>query len=204
MKSELAITFFSVCLFLFGAWLSYLDGMFLPSQMVKKYPMGFPFIANGAMWGNLIFISLVLYVAGKYEREWSGIEMQVAFLVGVVASYLMFHFVYQQGKFPDALAGAKQMRLAGWVMVLYSGVAVTIIGLFYFYSHPTAADVVTVGVLLALYIVAANHVPLAWLNGWYHFPWCPDIFAEEKTPLLIMGGSGILLAGVTAIKLWLR
>lgn len=204
MSASVIMALLSVCLVLVAAFLAYLDGMLLPSHMMerRRYTLGFPFVANGAVWGNLILLSPALYIIGKYESGWSDGAMSLAFSVGMGASWAMFQFVYLQGKFPDSLAGRGRVSPAGFVMLLYSGAVVAAIGLFYLFSHPTPEDVIRVGILLALYIIVANHVPLDFLNKQYFFPWCPDIFAEEKTPLLIIIGSGALLATATAFKLW--
>ncbi len=203
METRFVMALSSVGLVLVAALLAYLDGTLFQGQMMKKYPgFSFSFIANGAMWGNLVLISLALSIIGKYRNEWSDGRLFLALVVGIYVSYALFDFVYLQGKFPDALAGGgRPISLAGWIIVLYFGAVLAAIDLFYFYSKPTTADVIAVGVLLALYIVVANHVVLNYLDSIYYFPWCPRIFVEESTPLRIIIGSGALLTAATAIKL---
>ena len=192
----------SVALVLVGAGFAYMDRMFLPSQMVERYPRGFPFIANGAMWGNLVLISLVLFVMGKYEGKWGGTETMLAFSVGMVISFAMFYFIYSRGKFPDSLAGGcRPISLAGWTQVFYFGWVLAAIFLFYFCSHATTKDVVRVGVLLAVYIIVANHVPLHYVRKWSYMPWCPRIFPGESSPLRIIICGEILVTVATIIKL---
>ncbi|MHB8860456.1 MAG: hypothetical protein ACYC48_01835 [Minisyncoccota bacterium] len=205
METRFIMALSSVGVVLVAALLAYLGGTLMPGQMMRKYPgFSFSFMANGAMWGNLILISLAMYVIGKYKGEWSDGAVSLTLVMGIIVSYALFRFVYLKGKFPDALAGGgRPISLAGWVIIFYLGAVLAATVLFYFCSRPTTDDVIVVGILLALYIVVANHVVLNFLNNRYHFPWCPRIFEEESTPLRIMIGSGALLTVATAIKLLL-
>lgn len=201
MSARLVMALSSVGLVVAAAVLSYFDGMFLPSQMMQRYPVGFPFIANGGMWGDLIFVSAALYVIGKYASAWTGPQVLMMLIAGCTMSAMMHYFVYLQGSYPDSLAGGgRPLSPAGWVHVLYFGLAMAAILLFYFCSHPAKEDVIVVGILLALHIVIANHVPLNFLNERLFFPWCPAIFEKEASSLRIVGIALALLAGVTAMK----
>ena len=206
MEIGLIMALSSVAIVLAAAVLAYFNGTLLPKQMMMMYPSGFSFsfIANGAMWGNLVLISLVLFVIGKYADEWSGKEIVAALVLGIVVSYALFHFVYLNGKFPDSLAGGgRPISPAGWLMMAYGGVVIAIIILFYFHSNATQMDITVIGILLILYILVANHVVLSWLDSLYSFPWCPAIFTEESTPLWFIIGGDILVAVATAVKLLL-
>ena len=203
MTFGLVLGFLSICVVFIEAILTYADGMFLPSQMVRRYPVGFPFIANGGMWGDLLLLSPALCLIGRYAADWSGWEIVLALTVGMVVSFLMHDLVYLRGKFPDSLAGGgRPISKAGWVHVFYFGAALAAIILFYFYSHAAPVDVIIIGILLFLHIVIANHVPLQALNSHLYFPWCSDIFAEETNPLWILTIASALLAAVTVFKLW--
>jgi len=185
------------------AGLTYIDGMLFPSQMVLRYPVGFPFIANGGMWGDLLFVTLVLYIIGNYTNEWSWKEIVPALILGVAASYAMHYFVYLKGDLPDSLAGGgRPISPAGWVHVAYFGVGLALIGLFYFCSTPTINDVIWVGTLLALHIIVANHVPFYYIAKANHFSWCTTIFDTEAAPLRILVTAMTMLTGATLLKLF--
>ena len=202
MSIGLILALSSVCLVLVEGSLTYLDEMFLPSQMMKKYPVGFPFIANGGMWGDLFLVTPVLYIIGKYHAEW-GVWLWPALIFGVIASYAMHYFVYLHGALPDSLAGGgRPISPAGWVHVAYFGGAIALIGLFYFCSRPTNGDVTWIGILLALHIIVANHVPFYYISKHYRFPWCTTIFGSESRPLWILGIAIVMLMVVTAAKLF--
>ncbi len=213
MEKRLVVALLSAGVVLVAGILSYKDGTFSNVQMMRKYPdtYSFSFIANGAMWGNFFFVSAVLYIVGKYTTEWSVVAILVALLVGEIASYGMFRFVYVLGKYPDALVGdplagaSRPLPLAGKVIVVYFGAVLAALLLFYLDSKPAGSDVILVGILLAVYLVLANHVGLYFLDKRFHFPWCPQIFVEESReesrPLMILFGSGALLSAVTAFKL---
>lgn len=184
--------------------LTWLDDMFLPSQMVSNrfHPVGFPAVANGAIWGNLVLMSTVLYFIGAYWTEWSVTEILVAVSLGQIVSFVLFWFVYAEGKFPDALAGGGLgISAAGWVMMIYSALVYAAIGLFFFRTSATTRDVLAVSGLLLLYIPPANHAVLGWFNSWFSFPWCPRLFAEEASPLRFIIGGEILVVAAAAVKL---
>lgn len=191
---------------LIAALFSFLDGTLLPSQMSAQHPgYSFSFAANGATGGNLVLLSAALYVIGSYADKWSRGEIVVALGLGLLVSFVLFFVVYRTGKFPDSLAGAGSISSAGDVVMLYTGFVYAAIGLFYFRTTDVSAtDALIVGSLLALYILVANHVVLAYLNGYYYFPWCPDIFGEESSPLLfIIGGEFfVLVATIWKTGLW--
>ena len=144
--------------------------------------------------------------------------MLFALTLGMIVGIAMYYFIYLQGKFPDSLTGEGSLlregfqsgganrldRLspAGVLQVVYFGLAIAVIFMFYFCSKPTTEDILAVGVALALYSIVANHVPLALINRSMRFPWCPDIFAEESSPALIVGASLVAVIIATAVKLW--
>lgn len=194
----------SVWLMVLVIVLAHIDEMLLPWQFTKHYNVGFPLVANGAIWGNLVLLSIALYFIGSYAWQWDGKEIGAALVLGLVVSYSLFHFVYLKGMFPDALAGGgRPISPAGWVVVLYSGLVYGVIVLFYLRTSATPADILIIGGLLLLYVPVANHAVLGWLNGLYSWPWCPRIFAEEATPLRFIIGGEVLVVVATAVKLLL-
>ncbi|MDP1689885.1 MAG: hypothetical protein Q8L52_01635 [bacterium] len=195
------LAYASVWLMIVVLVLTWLDDMLLPSQR-PMFKLWFPAIANGAIWGNMVFLSLVLYLIGGYWNQWSVWEMVLALALGQLVSYMLFFFIYAEGKFPDALAGGGLgISTAGWVTMIYSAFAYAAIGLFYFRTNAAPMDVVIVGALLALYLPIANHAVLGWLNSLYSFPWCSRIFAEESSPMYFIVYGEILVVLATILKL---
>ena len=202
LSTELVLALSSAVVLVVIAGLADLNEMFFPRQMLWEHEVGFPLIAKGDWWGNLFLISPAIYIIGKYADGWSNTEIGIALVAGTVVSYWLFQFVYRRGKFADALAGAGEIYPAGWVTMLYSAtIVVPIIGLFYLRTNATPQDVLAVGFLLALYVPLANHAVLGWLNSLYAYPWCPRIFAEEKTPLRIIVIGEVLVILATYAKL---
>ncbi|MFI5260617.1 MAG: hypothetical protein ACHQU0_02375 [Candidatus Paceibacteria bacterium] len=183
-------------LVLAAAWWS---RMALPSQMDDI--IGFPLLLKGDWWGNIILMSPVLYIAGKHMLEWSGKEMLYSLIFWFIISYLLFQFGYRKGKYPDALAGAGELHVAGWVMMFYTATALTFIGLFYTSADVTSDEVAAIGMLLCLYLPLANHVVLHWFKKAGRFPRCPDAFAEENPPILILFFGEIVVVLATLGKL---
>ena len=204
LSAKLFMVFMSVCTILIAAGLAYFDGTLFPKQMMEKYPHGYSysFIANGAMWANLVIMSVVFYVIGDYYWQWSTKEILIALVLGMAVSYTLFNFVYLRGKFPDSLAGGgRPISDAGWIIMVYAGTAFAAIGLFYLRVTATAWDILIVGCLLALYIPIANHVVLWWLNNYHHWPWCADVFKKESSPLTFIIWGEIAVVVGTALKL---
>lgn len=201
MQSNTLLALFSAGIMLLVMAISWASGTLLPSQRVMKdaNDVWFPVIANGATLGNLVIMSFVMYFIGAYLEQWRGKDIVLALLLGILVSYMLWHFVYQNGKYPDGLA--KPLSLAGEILMVYGGATFAVIGLFYFCSKPTSFDIILVGILLALYIPIANHAVLGWLNNAYYFVWCPDIFVKESSPLqfIIWGEVAVFVA--TVLKL---
>lgn len=207
MSSSLILALSSVVAIFVEIFLAYQDEMLFPGQMAAKgYPIGFPLIANGGVWGDLLFVTPALFIIGKYTEKWSFLEMVGAFAISMAVSYAMHHFVYLKGTLPDALAGGgRPISPAGWVHVMYFATALTLIVLFYVANRAMTSDIVVIGVLLFLHIIVANHVPFHFINQHYNFTWCHDIYANEANPLQIIFWAGSLLGIVTLAKLsWVK
>lgn len=179
-----------------------MEGTFLPSQMGK---IALPGIGNGSLWANLVLMSATLYLIGPYTEHWTAQDVAVGLILGMVVSWLLFFFVYQNGKYDDGLS--HPLSLAGVLFFIYGGAVYAAIGLFYLRSNVEWRDVVLVGVLLALYIPIANHAMLGWVNSWGYFEWSsqyPRIFDEESSPTYFIGGGMTLMALLTGAKLLSR
>ena len=176
--------------------------MFLPNQMTTRYPVGFPFIANGGMWGDLIIVSMVLYIIGGYVDRWSFQWVLAALLIGMAVSWAMHDLVYLKGRFPDSLAGGgRELSSAGMLHVLYFGTVLAAILLFFF-NKAEFGDVLAVSILLSLHIMVANHIPLKFVQDAYHFSWCPNVLDEESSSWRILLSAEAVLGVATALKLF--
>ncbi len=187
----------SVLVVLVEATLAYFDGMFLPSQMVlvRKYPVGLPFVAHGGMWGDLFLISPFVYMIGKYRNEGSFTAMLCMFAIGLISSGAMHGFVYTQGELPDSLASARQgLTPAGWFHLFYFGAVVGLLLLFYFWSKPVGEDLMIVSVFLTIHLLLGNHVGLKLVNSRFHFPWCPPFSTSSFVTVMV---GDVLLVGAT-------
>ena len=207
METKLVLTVSSICLMIIVFALAWFDGMLFPSQMLKQYSVGFPAIANGSIWGNMVIMTVIIYIVGNYINQWNGTDMAMALIAGLAVMWVLFEIVYPRGRFPDALVGGgKPISPAGIVMMLYGTVVLAFLLLFYFRTSPMPFDAVVVGALLLAYIIAANHLPLALLNNTYYFVWCPDVFTEESSSRNFIVGEmllvGILTWWKTKAPLW--
>lgn len=199
METRLTMTVLSMLAMFVVVVLALVNDVLLPSQQpVNK--VWLPVIANGSIAGNFILLSIALYLIGAYSHQWSTTEIVVALVLGMLISYLLWNFVYQNGKYEDGLA--KPFSLAGKILMVYGGALYAATILFYFFSSPSFEDVVLVGALFALYVAVANHVVLDLFNKNHSWPWCPDIFTEESSPRRFIIGGEIAVVLATLIKLW--
>jgi hypothetical protein len=203
MQNELLMVFWSIGYVVVMAVLAYGGKMFWPSQMqMKGHPKGFPFVANGTVWGMFIFGSIIFYITTPYVLECTLYARIVVSLVGIFVGILLFYCFYRQGKFPDSLAGAGVLHPAGFVAALYFGTLMEFVALFYLRtSHPKTEDVLWVWFLLGMFIFMANHIPLHYIRKYTYMPWCPNVLAEESRPLLLFAGQELLVAMISIVKL---
>jgi hypothetical protein len=113
--------------------LAYADGLFLLRQIHNRgYSIGLPCVFHGALWTDLIVINpLMAAILYLYSGAWSPRQVIV---VGAIAFITTFglHALYSKSKTPDPLAWKGKVTRAGYVHVLYMGMAFTVIGLLYF------------------------------------------------------------------------
>ena len=169
-----------------------------PSQMAKKYPehpKTLAFICHGGMWGDLFIISTIVGVTvAMYGGQWTLIQMLVMFGLGSLLSIAM-HCIYILTPFPDSLAWKKGISVAGYMHILYMGIAFAIIGLLYFYTANVSMPLLVItGVLLTTHVVIGNHVVLGLLNETHHWSWCPDFIHKPDPWITITGACAILVA----------
>ncbi|MDO8593316.1 MAG: hypothetical protein Q7R59_00210 [bacterium] len=175
---------------------------FLPSQMGK---IALPGIGNLAIIGNLVLMSLLLYVLGPSTEQWTKMDLTAGYNIGVFVSWILFFYVYQHGKYDDGLM--HPLSLAGIIFIIYGGMLYTTIGLFYVRTAAEANDIWKVGLLLALYVPISNHALLELVNSWNFFSWSdkyPRIFIEEPRALYTIIGGETLVVALTAAKLFFR
>lgn len=202
MSFELTVALGSVFLVLVMVAFADAGDMLSPKQMVKRYPVGFPLVANGTAWGELLVLPWAIFIIGKYREQWDDVSLWIAGGLGLLVSIGM-HAAYRLGKYPDALAGGgRGISSAGYVHAVYFAAMFALVFLFFcFTKMPLYGesgsdanwDTLAVSGLLFVHLVLAHHVPLNFLNKRYRFVWCPNIFTEESAPLQRFWASIVLL-----------
>ncbi|HUY05248.1 MAG TPA: hypothetical protein VMV62_00820 [Candidatus Paceibacterota bacterium] len=202
MESGLLMALSSVGMMLLSLSLAYFDNRLFPGQMMMHHAAkGFPGIANGALWGNLMLMPFVFYIIGPYWDHGNPDVARSAIILGTVLSLYAFLFVYRNGLQDDAWAGKGEIHPAGIVAMVYSAMLIAAFIVFYVYSDAKRTDIWTIWYLLALYFPLANHLVFDALNERYGFVWCPRIFAEEARPMLMFAIGELFITLVTALKL---
>lgn len=202
MKPELAMALSSVVLMALASILAYVDNRLFPGQMMVHHATrGYPGVANGSLYVNILVMSFVMYCMGLYWHQWTGGYKAVAIVVGMGFAIYAFMQIYRTGLHDDAWAGAGEMHPAGMVAMFYTGIVLAVSILFYVFSSVDRNHVWVIGALLLIYVPVANHLPLNALNEAYQFIWCPRIFAEEARPWKIFVGGEIGVGVLTGAKL---
>lgn len=195
--SGILAAFVSVLCVLMEGCLAYRNGMLTPAQMSAKYPdwRGLPFITHGGMWGDVFIISpLVGLIVGTYGGGWTLVQIVTMLGIAMALSGVM-HWTYVQTPFPDSLAWKGEgITAAGWLHVIYMGVAFAIIGLLYFCTpSPNPPLVLLTGLLLSIHVIIGTHIPLGVFNELEPMEWCPS-FLAPPTGYVVIVAWGILIA----------
>ncbi len=139
-----------------AAWL---DGYFSPLQMLEEGHQGYAFLQHGGMWADFFLITpLVAYLVGKYHFQYQPM-MVLVFAVSMAVWLALAIFVYApMGKIiPEAHANGGAVTIAGWIHILYAGVATGIVAMVYLprYATPavSGADIIIVSAVLLPWIV---------------------------------------------------
>ena len=196
----LTVSFASILWVLLEGECTRRNGMLTVRQMTQKHPQhsrGLPFIWHFGMWSDLFIITPVFgIIVAFYAEQWSSGEISLLLTVGIALSGVL-HWFYSTFPFPDSLVWKGEMSLAGWLHLIYMGLAFGIIGLLFFCTeHLSAMFLVMVSGLLVVHVVIANHIVLGWLNYKYRYPWCHD-FIRNRDPWISIIASCAILAGLT-------
>lgn len=186
--------------------LTYIAGMFSPRQMIAGgHPQGLPWIMRfGASWGDFFIITpMTTIMLCGHGSQWHLGEHWLLITIVWVINVAMHKF-WSASAFPDSLCWNGILSLAGWLHFVYTGIAFTVIVLFYFWTkniNPTlliAASVaivvhVAIGnhLLLSLYNLLAESAPVSWglkTLSW----WTANKFKDPTTIATIIGISALL------------
>lgn len=120
-----------------GAFAAYWDRFFFVSQMkTRGFAQGFPFIIHGGMWSDFFVISpLIAFLTYSYASQWSVSAWTMAALTGSVVSLLLHFLVYLRGELPGSHGYNGKTTVAGWLHIVYTALALTVVILFLFATN---------------------------------------------------------------------
>ena len=184
---------------LWALWLMFAaaDKMFTVAQMQSKgeaFARGIPLTGHWAMlYLDFVLPVLLAILVYKYGAEWSLTKILVLLGVGLVLSFVMHLTYIDAGKaFPEAPTYGGRLTAAGWLHLLYMGLAFAIIGLFYLGS-PSKFDVWLTTVWLVVHVIVGVHVPLKLLKP----VWFPYHGIWDAGTLAPIFGSAAILVGLS-------
>jgi hypothetical protein len=143
-------------LILLQGWLSYVDNFFTRKQMVAAGygEKGLPFLAHPEMWTDVFPVTpLLAYLIYKHGT-WSGRAIAVASAVSLGINILLHYGYVKRGlTVPGCHAHGGWLTPAGWVHMVYSIGAFTILLLYYFRTQPPPFEIMGVTVILLAHVV---------------------------------------------------
>ena len=136
--------------------------------------MGFPIVANGAVWSDGLFLPFILgFIVYVGAADWTAHDLILSGAFGIIGSVVTTKYVYLRGKFPDALAGPNGLSLAGAIHLVYMALGLMILYLFHFYGRRAPELIGIVSVTLSIHAFTVSHLPLQMLRNWKRWSWCP-------------------------------
>jgi hypothetical protein len=149
-------------------YLSYFhDKRFTLTQM-QAIGGGMPFVWHNAIWSDKLLITpLVTAMFVFCHHEWSLANWGLMLVISTAVNAIL-HFLWSKQPARDCIAGAGEITKAGWVHVVYQGIGLTIIGLFYFNTpHISRSFLIFATVLLMIHLpigtfLIMNHMNISW------------------------------------------
>ncbi len=177
---------------------SWNDGYFSAPQMQRKGYRGYSFLQHGGMWADFFLITpLVAYLVGKYNFAHTP-TVALIFAAALILWNALAVFVFApDGKaMPEAHTHGGNITAAGWILILYAGIATGIIAMVYLpgYATPPISNVdimVVSAVLFPWLIIGVTKFSPEW--EWKH----PEV-------LLVAIGAFLGVAILAAARLILQ
>lgn len=170
---------------------TYREHTLTSQQLFKKYPTyheGRPFLWHGGLWGDIFILTpLFGWILAMYASQWNILFGFFIFAIGFLLSALL-HWMYISTPFPDSLAWGGKLSIAGWLHLIYMSASFAILGLFYFATDATLANIVFVSIVVAIHVGFGTHVVLTILNrAVFHQRKFPDRISALDTWLVLFG-----------------
>ncbi len=167
----------------------YYHNMLWPSQVLARWGKpGIAFILHAAMWSDFLILPwLCLYITRHLDLSHipSGrqVTQMLALGLGVTAGNQLLLMFTQE--LPDPIGWKGQwISLTIVLHFFYMSIAVTCVGLFYFYGTTDMWPVVLVSILLGIHSMAGMHIFIGVLQRYVHLVSVPDFLASTLLPYL--------------------
>ncbi len=138
---------------------SWNDEYFSAPQMQREGHRGYSFLQHGGMWADFFLITpLTAWLVGKYNfAHTPTVALIFAAALVLWEALAVFVFVPAGEIVPEAHTRGGHITAAGWILILYAGIATGIIAMVYLpgYTMPAVsnADIIIVSVVLVPWLI---------------------------------------------------
>lgn len=154
---------------------AYFDNFLTVGQMVAYHqPFGLPFLWHLGMWGDFFVVSpLCAMIVARFSNQWRRADVALSFASGIILSSAMV-YGYSLGDIPQAHVQGHHTTAAGWLHLLYSGFAISILLLFYFRTVSASSSIVMfMTCALCVHLFIGTNMILGILKLAGGAPWYP-------------------------------
>jgi hypothetical protein len=170
------------------------DSFLTVSEMCRRgIVQGLPFVWHFGMWGDVLVVSpLVATVVARYSQGWTPFSIFAATATGCLAAIGMAS-VYSLSDMPQAHVLYHHTTPAGYVHILYMGLALTVFILMYFNTAQISHSfLLWANVLILIHLLYGTHMVLGATAFFVELPWYNDRPLRSPlgwlTILLLSGG----------------
>lgn len=200
LKAGVGLVLGSILWVLGEAWVAYsVTHNFSPEQVLTRWGRsGIPFGRHGGAMGDVLPLPLLgAWIVWQYGETWNKKLIGWLAVAGILITLGNHVNLILNQTVPDPFGW--QGEKWSWLIAMhfvYMSVYIAIGGFFYFTpGGVSVAAAIWVSVIFGLHLAAGTHEPLALLNRWFQWDWCPPL---QGSPGL-QAGIWLLLSGFATI-----
>jgi hypothetical protein len=152
---------------------AYFNHFLTAEQIITHHsPFGLPFLWHFGMWGDFFVVSpLTATIVVRFSNQWRRADVAFSFVAGLILSSVMV-YSYSLSDIAQAHVQEHHTTAAGWLHLLYMGVAISIVLLFYFRTTASCSIILFVTCALSIHLFLGTNMFLGVLKlaggaSWY-------------------------------------